>query len=312
MVTLSHSASNEPANASAAKRPRAAGHLSADSLLFTPERRLRAPWRVLIFVLAAVLGTLVAAIVERMVVSGAAALGYRLLITQWSAPLGLLLAHLIVLKSVDGRQWDFVGLHRLAARPALLAQGTALGALTIGIPSAILLLTGQLDAVPSAPGSSLAAAGVTFANLLPAAFSEELLLRGYVFAVLRESIGWRWTLISTSVVFGLLHIANPGANGQSVLLVMLAGMFLGAIFIATGSLYAATLAHFAWNWFMAAALHTPVSGLPVSAPDYRVVDSGPDWLTGGGWGPEGGIAAALGMFVALIYLNWRLMRRTER
>ncbi len=286
--------------------------MNANSILFTPERRLRAPWRILIFLGIAVATTIAAVVVEGLATAAASALGYRLLFSQWSLALGFLLAHLIVLRWVDGKSWEFVGLDAPAARPGLLAQGTLLGALSIGVPSAILLLTGQLDAIPSAPGSSLMAAGISFANLFPAAFGEELLLRGYIFSVLREAVGWRWTLISTSVVFGLLHIPNPGSSGLSVLLVMLAGMFLGATLLATRSLYAATLAHFAWNWVMAALLHAPVSGLPVATPDYRVADSGPDWLTGGGWGPEGGIAAALGMSVALIYLYSRLLRRTEQ
>jgi membrane protease YdiL (CAAX protease family) len=92
---------------------------------------------------------------------------------------------------------------------------------------------------------------------------------------------------------------------------MLAGFFLGSIFLATRSLYAATAAHFIWNWFMAAGLHTPVSGLPVSTPGYRVTDAGPDWLTGGSWGPEGGLAAAVGMFSILIYLHGRYLSRME-
>jgi hypothetical protein len=30
------------------------------------------------------------------------------------------------------------------------------------------------------------------------------------------------------------------------------------------------------------------------------VSTGPDWLTGGAWGPEGGVAAALGMGAGII------------
>jgi hypothetical protein len=62
---------------------------------------------------------------------------------------------------------------------------------------------------------------------------------------------------------------------------------------------------------MAAGLHSAVSGIPVLTPGYQVVDSGPDWLTGGSWGPEGGFAAALGMFAVLIYLHARPIRRME-
>ncbi len=238
--------------------------------------------------------------------------GYRPLVTEWSFPLGVLAATGISLRWVDGLAWNFVRLDRPAARPTLLAGGALMGALAIGIPSLLLLATGELRTVASTPGSWSAAAGLTFANLLPAAIGEELLIRGYIFAVLRESIGWRWTLIATSIAFGLLHVPNPGADAESVLLVMLAGFFLGSVLLATGSLYAAVMVHFAWNWVMAAFLHTSVSGIAIVAPDYRVVDAGPDWLTGGAWGPEGGLAAALSMFAVVIYIYARHLRRMER
>src|SRR6185503_11806619 len=161
---------------------------------------------------------------------------------------------------------------------------------------------GWLGRLPATPGAWLPAALRVSLFLLPAAFAEELATRGYVFAVLREVWGWRWTLFATSAVFGLLHLANAGANVQSVSLVILAGVFLGAVLLATRSLYAAWMAHFAWNWTMAVIFHTAVSGLPLETPDYRYADAGPDWATGGQWGPEGGAAGALGMLGGLAYL----------
>ena len=285
--------------------------MNASNLLLTTERRLRAPWRLALFLIVLVAALVVAAGIESAVDGTISGFGYKPLVSEWAVPLGLLLATAVMLKWVEGKHWDMVGMEPAAFRLPVLAVGTVYGLLPIAIPSLLLLGFGALQSVESPSGSSLAAAGISFANLLPAAFGEELLLRGYIFAVLREAIGWRWTLISTSVIFGLLHIANPGADGQSIVIVMMAGLFLGSVFLATRSLYAATAAHFVWNWFMAAALHTPVSGLPVSTPDYRVIDAGPDWLTGGGWGPEGGFAAAVGMFVVLIYLHARSLRRME-
>lgn len=282
-----------------------------DSLLYTPEARLRAPWRIALFLLVVLGGLLVAALIEAAVVWAASEFGYRLLVSQWSVPLGILLAHFYMLRTVERRSWDYVWMDSSAARVPVLANGALLGVIAIGVPSLILLLAGELRAVPSAQGSWWAATGLSLGNLMPAAFGEELLLRGYIFAVLREAVGARWTLVSTSIAFGLMHVPNPGSDGQSILIVMLAGFFLGSILLATKSLYAVTAAHFAWNWVMAAGLHSPVSGMPVVAPDYRVVDAGPDWLTGGGWGPEGGFAAALGMFAVLIYLHARPLRRME-
>ena len=285
---------------------------NGSSFLFTPDDRLRAPWRILLFIVALFIAVALAITLEAALDSAALAAGYRPLVSEWGFALGAILATAAMIYWVEHKSWDYVGLDARAANPGLVARYTLLGLLAIGIPSLLLMAMGQLQAVPAAPGSWWAATGLTFANLLPAAAGEELLLRGYIFAVLREAIGWRWTLIATSIIFGLFHVPNPGADAESVVLVMLAGFFLGAVVLATRSLYAAIVAHFGWNWAMAAGLHTPVSGIPVLAPDYRVVDAGPDWLTGGRWGPEGGLAAGVSMFVIVIYIYARHLRRMER
>ena len=230
---------------------------------------------------------------------------------QWIALASVVLATYIMLRRVEGLPWAVVGLDIPAAAPPTLLKGAAFGLLTIGIPSVILLAAGQLRILPGVPGSSLAKAGESVLFLLPAAFFEELFVRGFAFSVIRRMSGWKLALIVTSMVFGLLHAANPGANASSILAVIVAGFFLGAILLATGSLYAAGAAHFAWNWVMMGALHTPVSGLQTVNPDYNVVDAGPDWLTGGRWGPESGLLAVVAMFAVLFYLYGRHLRRME-
>jgi membrane protease YdiL (CAAX protease family) len=285
--------------------------LSARALFANEDGRIRAGWRVLIFILVFLFCFTVGAVAEYGLTIIAESRGYDPLVTQWSFPLSLVVAHWIVLRWIEGRGWDYVALGRSAARPRLLIGGLALGALAIGIPSLLLMATGQLAIRPQPDGSSTAVAAISLANLLPAAFGEEMLMRGYIFAALRDGIGWKWTLILTSIVFGLLHLPNPGVDAQSILLVMLAGFFLGSILLATRSLFAAGMVHFGWNWAMAAGMHAPVSGIRVRTPDYSVIDNGPDWLTGGRWGPEGGILSALAMFVVMIYIYSRYLRRME-
>ena len=222
-----------------------------------------------------------------------------------------LAATYVMLRRVEKLPWGTIGLDAPAAAPPILLKGTAYGALAIGFASLALVAVQQLRIVPAPDGSWWGTAGRAAAILLPAAFFEELFIRGYAFSVLRRMAGWKLALIFTSVVFGLLHAANPGANAQSILSVTVAGFFLGALFLATGSLYAAGAAHFAWNWVMAGLLHTPVSGLGMPTPDYQTVDAGPDWLTGGPWGPESGLASVSIMFAVLFYLHWRHLRRME-
>jgi uncharacterized protein len=230
---------------------------------------------------------------------------------QWLSLTSVVIATWLMLRRVDKLQWSEVGLDRAAASPPILAKGAALGGLTIGIASLLLLAAHLLRVEPTLPGSWWGDAGHSTILFLPAGFFEELFIRGYVFAILRRASGWKTPLIITSIVFGLLHVPNPGADAESILAVIVAGFFLGAIFLATRSLYAAGAAHFAWNWVMAGALHIAVSGIPSRDPDYRVVETGPDWLTGGPWGPEGGLAAVAAMFVVLFYLYGRNLRRME-
>ena len=146
--------------------------------------------------------------------------------------------------------------------------------------------------------------------LLPAALAEELICRGYLLTAIRDGIGMWRAVVITSVLFGMAHLYNEGVTPESFVNVTLAGVFLAAVRIAFDSLYAAWSAHTAWNWVMAVPLHAPVSGLDLAAPDYRTTSHGPEWLTGGAWGPEGGLAAAVGMLAGLAYLH-RTRRRRE-
>lgn len=225
--------------------------------------------------------------------------------------LGALIAHYVMLRAFDRKTWSAVGFGRADAQPNLLVKGFLLGAAAIAIPCLILLASDQLHLIPARPGSSVTAAGLGVVTFLPAAFFEELMMRGYLFMVIRQAAGWKAALIITSVSFGLLHMGNPNVDPESVVLVILAGFFLGAVFLATGSLFATGMAHFGWNWVMGAVLHASVSGIDIPSPDFRLVDNGPDWLTGGAWGPEGGVAAGVGMMISFIYLYARRIRRME-
>jgi membrane protease YdiL (CAAX protease family) len=244
-------------------------------------------------------------------IAGTKAVDPREALFQWISLASVVIATWVMLRRIDKLPWSEAGLHSAAASPPTLIKGAALGGLTIGAASLLLIATHMLRIDPTAPGNWWGQAGQSTVLLLPAAFFEELFIRGYVFAILRRAAGWKMALIVTSIVFGLLHLSNPGADSESILAVIVAGFFLGVVFLATRSLYAAGAAHFAWNWVMSGALHIAVSGIPSNDPDYRVVDSGPDWLTGGPWGPEGGLAAVAAMFVVLFYLYGRHLRRME-
>lgn len=279
------------------------------ALLFTQTGALRAPWRVIAFLAAtAVCAALCALALSplRPAITGTGIPGLGEWIVILAAVAG---GTTIMVRWIDPRPWTYVSMDRRAARARSLVEGYVLGVAAIGLPSVALIAAGWLSIEPHTSGSWLAAALRVSTLLLIAALAEELLFRGYLFALLRETIGWSATLAITSIAFGYVHVNNPGASARALTLVMLAGLFLGAVVAVTRSLYAAWMAHFAWNWTMAVLLHIPVSGLETETPDYRTIDAGPDWATGGAWGPEGGGGAALGMVGGLGYLAARQRRR---
>jgi membrane protease YdiL (CAAX protease family) len=285
--------------------------LNARAIWIAPSGRVRAGWRLLAFL--ALFG---AAWFVFLAIAGFLQPAMALhpnaprnqIITVLATVAALLFAHAVMLRFVDHLPWSWVGLGLEAAQPRRWAPALLLGALAIALPSLLLWNAHWLLAEPSVTSVSTGRflLQVT-ALLLPAALLEELLMRGYPFAVLKDSLGSLGALIVTSVIFAALHWRNPGVSARALLSVALAGVFLGTVLLVTGSLYAAWATHFAWNWVMAALLHTSVSGLPFGAPGWRLVDAGPDWATGGSWGPEGGAGAFVGM---LLSIGW-LLRRPE-
>ncbi|HEU5305461.1 MAG TPA: CPBP family intramembrane glutamic endopeptidase [Gemmatimonadales bacterium] len=145
----------------------------------------------------------------------------------------------------------------------------------------------------------------TLAVLAPAALSEEVMFRGVPLVLMASAVGRGTALVLVAgVLFSLFHGLNPGITPLGLGNIALAGIFLGVAFYAPGGLWTAFGAHLGWNSTLA-ALDAPVSGLPFDIPflDYSAGD--PTWLSGGLFGPEGGLIATVAITVALLAtLSW--------
>ena len=234
--------------------------------------------------------------------------GQRIRVNMFVELAAALGATAIMVRAIDKRPWSDLGLSREAASARTLNAGWWIGAAAITGVCAVLALTGLLRFVPSSADGWFGAAIRITVVLVPSALAEELLCRGYLLTVVWERVGVRWAVLLTSLMFGLLHLTNPGATAQSVALVTLAGIFLAGVRVVLDSLYAAWMAHLAWNWVMAVPLHAAVSGVRFESPAYQAVTTQPAWLSGGAWGPEGGLFAGLGMMSGIAYLYTRRRR----
>lgn len=272
---------------------------------------ITAPWRLVVFVLACVVGVLGLRFLHGAV-SPWIPVGARQAAFAFVMAGGFLIGHVLTFRQVDPRGWAFVGLDRATLDPRSLALGIAVGGLAIAIPVAIMLGAGWARFEPGTDGSIAGTALASLAFLIPAALWEELFVRGYAFSLLLERWGSAGALLATSAAFGSLHFLNDGATAFSVGVVMLAGIFLGLVRLRTNSLYAAWMAHLAWNAVLVVGFHAIVSGIEMPAPGYRLMETGPDLWTGGAWGPEGGLLAVLGLCGAIWIMYRRPSRRPEQ
>jgi membrane protease YdiL (CAAX protease family) len=163
--------------------------------------------------------------------------------------------------------------------------------------------------------ASLLAVGVFF---LGVAVSEELLVRGYLLTNLAEALGGferlgrRWAIVlatlATAALFGLLHASNPNASALSITNITLFGILLGLAYVWTDRLGVAIGLHLTWNAVVGAVYGLPVSGITVGATVLATETTGPALLTGGAFGPEGGLFVLLALVVGLGLTAWWVRR----
>ena len=137
---------------------------------------------------------------------------------------------------------------------------------------------------------------VPIAELVLVATVEELVFRGVIFRIVESSLGSWIALALTASIFALAHLPNEGVTVLAIAVTGMAGVMLGAAFMATGRLWLAMGIHFGWNYMLVSVFSVTVSGHQ-SKGLLQGVLVGPDWLTGGTYGLE---ASVVGLAVVSV------------
>jgi uncharacterized protein len=135
--------------------------------------------------------------------------------------------------------------------------------------------------------------------------SEESMLRGYVQFTLTRGIGFWWSALILSFLFGFGHGSNPGESPVGLFQAGAIGLVFCLSLWYTGSLWWAVGFHAAWDWGESYFYGTSDSGLIAQGHLFGEHPIGKLWWSGGTTGPEGSLLGVpLILLIALAMWLW--------
>ncbi|MFA9516687.1 type II CAAX prenyl endopeptidase Rce1 family protein [Halopenitus sp. H-Gu1] len=283
------------------------------------ERRPRLPIRVVLaIVVFGLLGIGTALGVGRLPVSAPS--GTAALVVSGLGSLAIVVVGCVIIaRTIDRRRFGDYGLRIDRAWWIDCGFGLVLGAL---LQTAIFLVGWAAGwYVPRGTFVSTGGFAGAFASVLvlflAVGIYEELLIRGWLLTNLVEGLRFVGERVAvglavavSSGVFGVLHAMNPNATSLSTAIIGLAGVFLALGYVLTGELAIPIGVHVTWNFTQGAVFGFGVSGLSVPATVIETQVAGPTFLSGGQFGPEGGLLGLCGVLVGCVAIAWWVKQRT--
>jgi len=265
------------------------------------EGRLRAGWRILLFFVLLIGLSAVLQLGVRALRGGlpkGSTLGLSLV------ALAATLAVLVARRHVDKKSLMSLGLAFDATALRDLLFGFGLSGLMAGAIFGTMVAAGLVEDVgiqwgeiarAAADGSPEIVAmttGTLLLLLVPTILTgwwEEIVFRGYLFQNMVEGMGLKISVLVSCLIYGLVHAANPNAGLLSSLIIVGFGFLRLYGYLATTLLWLSIGMHIGWNFFQGPVFGYAASGQAQSATLFTHTASGPDWLTGGDFGPEASV-----------------------
>jgi Predicted metal-dependent membrane protease len=140
---------------------------------------------------------------------------------------------------------------------------------------------------------------------------EEIVFRGVLFRLIDDRWNTFAAVIVSALVFGAVHLMNPGATLWSAVAIAIeAGLLFGIVYKCSGNLWVPIGIHWAWNFVQGPVLGFAVSGNGVEYKVFSTILTGSDWVTGGVFGAEAAVpTVVLGLLLTVLLL---LFSKRER
>jgi uncharacterized protein len=145
---------------------------------------------------------------------------------------------------------------------------------------------------------------VWFVAFVSVGLSEEFLFRGYTQYTLAQGIGFWPAAIFLSVLFGAVHLRNPGEGFVGAAGIVATGLVFCFTLRRTGNLWLAVGWHASFDFGETFLYSVPDSGLLLPHHLSDATLHGKAWLTGGTVGPEGSVFSFVTMGILAIAVHF--------
>jgi membrane protease YdiL (CAAX protease family) len=146
------------------------------------------------------------------------------------------------------------------------------------------------------------------AVLLLWALTEEFVFRGYPFQRLIDACGPGLATFLMALLAAVLQTGDPFAPRSSIVVAFFFSWLLCLGYLRTRALWLSFGFRFAWYASMALVFGLPIGGVSRYSPVIQSAARGPEWLTGGDYGPE---AAAVTVLVLIASFSFLLKTTRE-
>jgi hypothetical protein len=231
---------------------------------------------------------------------GWSAVGQELLVNLFL--LFLLLVGFTILNWIGARQGS-VRLANALPKRATAREEWSRGAV-IGWAAALIALVpmvigGALHPQFSWAAPAWGAAVISVISLALGALASEIAFRGFLFRRLIDATGPATATILLSLIYALVGSLGPNGTSLSFVVTIVAGVLFSMAYLRTHALWLGWGMHFAWAAATGVVFGLPVAGVASYSSVVQTDTSGPAWLSGGVYGPDGALFTAIVFAVAM-------------
>ncbi len=185
-----------------------------------------------------------------------------------------------------------------------LVIGLAMFSAAVGLSASLGYIVIESGSPQRQGVAALGGVMLVFVGWVVQGAGEEVLTRGWMLPVIGTRHRPLLGVIISSGVFAFYHSLNPNLSLLAIFNLFLFGLFAALFTLYEGGLWGICSIHTIWNWAQGNLCGLEVSGMPSAGGTFfNLAENGPDIITGGSFGPEGGLAVTIVLVVSCL-LVW--------